>query len=142
MDKIDHTDIVFENCDFCTIPSDKGRMLEFNLIGVTDSAMSVNLNEEFYSLKVAREVYLEFSKDALKILSHWSELDDFIKNNLENHINFRDITSIYIYYGDNKSTQFHVPYQEENETELGSPNIYQVNEFLPNGNCRVEIKKN
>ena len=141
MDKIDHTDIVFENCDLCTIPSDDGHMLDFNLIGITDSAMSVNLNEEFYSVKVAREVYLEFSKDALSILSYWSKLDNFIKNTLEDHLKFRDITSIHIYYGDNKSIQYYVPYREEDETKLGSPNLYQINEFLPDGSCKVTIKK-
>jgi len=141
MEKINYIDIGFENCDSCTIPiKENPDLLNFWICKVNESAMSVNLNEEFYTMKVAEEIRLNFSKDALEIKSSWDKLNSF-GNTLKEHLNFRDITSVRICYGKNKSVEYHVLYQEENEAELGSPNIYQTNEFLSDGGCNVTIKK-
>ena len=138
MNKIDHIDIVFENCDFCTIPANN-KFFQFYLDRITKTIMSCNTNES-YSMEVADDVELKFSKECLSINSYWENLEK-CGNTLETYLKFKGLVSIHIYYSDT-SIEYYVPYKEEDEAEIGSANIYQVNEFMDDGSCKVTIKKN
>jgi hypothetical protein len=134
MKKIYYVDINFENLDSCIIPTkENSDLLCFWMTKINESAMSVNLGKEFYTMKVAEEVYLTFSKDALEIKSSGYTL--------RKQLSFRNITSISIHYGKHESAIYHVLYQEESDENIGSPNMYQINDFLLNGDCNVTIRK-
>lgn len=139
LEKINKIDIIFENCDFVSIPvKDNPDLLHFYMRGVKKNVGSANLNKYFHVYETAEEVYLEFSKESLEFPSFW-EIKDGAGNILKNQLNFRDITSIHVYCED-KDYKYYVPYIEENESEIGSPNLNQINNWEENGTCRIEIK--
>jgi len=139
--KINKADIVFENCDFVSIPvKEDSELLHFHMSGISESVSSCNLDKDLHAYKTANEVLLEFSKKALYLPSFW-EIKYGCGNILKNQLSFRDICSVYIYCEENKEYEYYVSYIEENESELGSPNLNQINHWLNDGGCRVEIKK-
>ncbi len=141
MNKIEHVDIIFENCDVCSIPVEENSdLLNFQMYGITENAISITFSKEFNTYKSAEEVYLTFSKEALDIKSHWGIFGN-TGNTLRQQLNFRDIVGILIYYNTDIEYYVSVVYDEENKADLGSPNINQVNEMQPNGSCRVSIKR-
>jgi hypothetical protein len=153
MEKIRSVEIVFKNCDICRLPVESNSdLIEFKITGITKSVSSCNLNKEIIILNVADEVKIEFSKEALEFPTFWEKEYAGNGNLLKNQLKFRDICAIKIYYGDveiktinrgndPKNKEYYILYEAENESELGSPNINQINTFLDNGNCIVEIKR-
>lgn len=137
---VDYLEIIFENCDFCKIPIKEE-------IGKVEWSFSEVVRAEWSSGKVSicqnisKEVRLLFSKEILQIQTDFErELNS--QESLIDQLKFRNISLIRIVYVDGSQRDFYVDYIDEKESDLGSPNINQTNEFLEDGSCIVRISRN
>lgn len=133
--KVASIELVFENCDTCIIPK-----VDFGFEGITESTFTINSDSEVFSYKQCRSVVLRFSKESLQTPTNFD--NQFEGGNLLlGQLNFRDVVAIQINYEDGEEEVVYVPYDDENENQLGSPNKNQKNEFKDDGSCVVSISR-
>ena len=130
--KITQIDVVFENCDFATIPIDD--IENISIYNVRESCIYVNGQiEQCFNCK---KVYLQFSSAANISMSFMCANNSKFFDRV---MAYGDITSIVIYYGDGTEKLYWVPWKDEDYS--GEINQYQMTEIV-DGHLCIGIGKN
>jgi len=128
--KIKQIDIIFENCEICTLtPS----MIEMCVISHICEDIGINCFQykkgEVHKNKCCERLMLSINQKGLKEYPSFGDYKDE-KYNLEDRIKYNDITHIDILYEDNISDCISVPWQGKDNNEY--VNILQNNLYYNN----------
>ena len=138
--KLKQIDIVLENCEVISVPSE--RVHHFYANNITND---IWLNEDDENLDtisrtdeleivLRQEANVELKQDYKNgIFSNCKVFDRLTRHN--------DITHIDLIFTDDTNMYLSVPYEEENPAVLGSPNLCQYSEMNGNGELRINISK-
>lgn len=131
--KITKIDVVFENCDFATIPAE-----HIENISIYDTKESwVYHNGQMEQCFNCKKVYLQFSNAANVPMSFMC--GDTNTKFFNRAMAYGDITSIVIYYDDGTDRLYYVPWKDEEYS--GEINQYQITGIVNRHLC-IGIGKN
>ena len=123
MKKIVEVDVVFENCEVKTIKGED--IIELSLMGLSKKIHHISGGlSEFNTFK---SMTLSLSSSVNYIFSRFEA---------------RDITQIIFKYSDGNSKHYFVPYEDEQEGVLGSPNKYMTCSYVGENQSELTVTIN
>ena len=148
MNGISKIEIGLENCEVITI--DGKYIGDFDVYNICTNISRMGCNY-IGKAKSCDSFIIEIYRDANVVNNPFGTEDDNDGKIFERIKQYNDITSVTVYYDKKdedyndietgESDYFYVPYQEETEGQLGSPNIYQSTYINNFGDLYIVIDK-